>query len=515
MKSQLRIYWPEETKDPLHLSLLEDWLQASGDKYELVWTNQDPDIIILPIPEYLEYKITIADKTVSSDNTGFSHIPIKWLRRLDRWIQMGIYTDEQLKHCRRTSAYRPVFVSILRIFPEFSLNYLTPEKNYYFSFAQQRTETESAKNWNHIAHNAITGKKRFSNLNFFSKLFYTLSLRLRKSILLAYLYYKNSRLSSTEYRQAYYLSLYKMLYPFVRIFLTYPPHYKKYKVDLKRLHLIKRTPGISGMLRVYNEEFFLETCVESHIEYFDEIVVVYDSTTDDRSPQIIQQLQEKYPDKIKIFFYEPESYKIRTWQYRTLPIDHPNSFVNYYNYNLSQTTRQVVTKLDADHIAIPDKMEKVIQRVRDPQFMQNLFLTQMGIVLYLRENGTIFLNEVGFLTGYGDHGFYPIDNSPGRHFDKAYLYEVQSPILRGYKMINAGITYFHIKTWPPRRHIDYPPTKPIDWQQFKERYGNLVMTRTGTDITTLPDPDIYLKELQLLQPEKLSRLFQSIKNNRS
>ena len=243
-----------------------------------------------------------------------------------------------------------------------------------------------------------------------------------------------------------------------------------------------------------------------------EIVVVYDSTTDDKSPKIIEELQDKYPDKIKIFFYEPEACKIHTWQYKTLPIGHPNSFVNYYNYNLSQTTRQVVTKLDADHIAIPNKMEDAIQRVRDPQFMEDVFYTHSGIIVYIKEDGTVFVDELRFLDGFSDHGFYQVPKAPNRHFSKGYKYELQTPLVKDYAMKNAGITYFHIKTHPRRWITIVPERKPLSWHEFVEKYRTRVLTQFGTDLTTLPDPNVYLKKLQLLEPEKLSHLFRSINN---
>ena len=294
---------------------------------------------------------------------------------------------------------------------------------------------------------------------------------------------------------------------------AYPPHFEKYRVDLNRLHLIKRTPGISAMLRVYNEEFLLQACVESHINFFDEIAIVYDSTTDDNSPLIIEELQDKYPDKIKSFFYEPMAYKIRSKEYRMLPITHPHSFVNYYNYNLSKTTRQIVSKLDADHIAIPNKMEEAIQRVRDPQFMEGVFYTHSGIIVYIKEDGTVFVDELRFLAGFSDHGFYQVTKTPNRHFSKGYKYELQTPLVKDYAMKNAGITYFHVKTFPSNKFTSYPERKPVSWNEFVQKYRADIIAQYETDITTLPDPNVYFKELQLLQPEKLSRLFRSIKNN--
>ena len=511
MKPQLRIFLPEQTGKFEYRFIKDEWLLPLSDVYELIWTNQDPHIIPLVIPKRFERMLAIISKISASDNTGLLMTLNKEARILNLHVRINTYIEKHIKYCKNSSFYRPVTVAIFKDSNVTDIDSWISGFNYCFSYGGQLTKTERIECWQQIANDSIAKSKQFSTQNFFLRFFPALHRFLKRAVVSAL---PNLRLCgkkillSRHKREYLYLLPYEIQYRFVRHRFAYPPHFEKYRVYLKRLHLIKRVPGISAMLRVYNEEFLLQGCVESHIHFFDEIVVVYDSTTDDRSPRIIEELKDKYPDKIKVCFYEPEVYKISSKEYRMLPITHPNSLVNYYNYNFSQTTRQIVSKLDADHIAIPDQMEKVIQRVRDPQFMEDVFYTHSGIIVYLKEDGTVFIDELLFLTGNFDHGFYQVPHTLNELFIKGLNYEFQSPLIYDYEIKNAGITYFHIKTHPRRWNWHYSPTqhKPLSWPEFVEKYRDSVMDLMGTDLTTLPDPNVYLHE-------KLSRLFRSIKNN--
>lgn len=68
-----------------------------------------------------------------------------------------------------------------------------------------------------------------------------------------------------------------------------------------------RKEGISAFARLKNAEEFLEKVVESYIDFYDEIVLV-DNNSTDATPRICEQLARKYPEKIKFFHYTPEVY---------------------------------------------------------------------------------------------------------------------------------------------------------------------------------------------------------------
>lgn len=68
-----------------------------------------------------------------------------------------------------------------------------------------------------------------------------------------------------------------------------------------------RKEGISAFARLKNAEEFLEKVVESYMDFYDEIVLV-DNNSTDATPRICEQLAKKYPEKIKFFRYTPEVY---------------------------------------------------------------------------------------------------------------------------------------------------------------------------------------------------------------
>lgn len=76
-----------------------------------------------------------------------------------------------------------------------------------------------------------------------------------------------------------------------------------------------RKKGISGFARLKNSEIYLEKVIEAHLPYLDEIILV-DNNSKDSTWKICQRLQNQYPNKIKIFQYLPEVYKLGSEAYR-------------------------------------------------------------------------------------------------------------------------------------------------------------------------------------------------------
>ena len=68
-----------------------------------------------------------------------------------------------------------------------------------------------------------------------------------------------------------------------------------------------RKSGVSAFMRIKNGRDFLEETIESHIEFFDEIIACYNGCNDN-TEDILKILQRKYPDKLKIYHYKPEVY---------------------------------------------------------------------------------------------------------------------------------------------------------------------------------------------------------------
>lgn len=91
--------------------------------------------------------------------------------------------------------------------------------------------------------------------------------------------------------------------------------------------------GISGHLRVRNEQESLGECIESIIDFLDELIITYNDCTDN-SLEIIRQKAKKYPNKIR--FYE--------WK------KHPIIISKYSNFGLRKCRYRWIMKVDADQI---------------------------------------------------------------------------------------------------------------------------------------------------------------------
>jgi hypothetical protein len=179
------------------------------------------------------------------------------------------------------------------------------------------------------------------------------------------------------------------------------------------LNIECRTPGISGFMRIRDEEDFLALAIESHLPFLDELVIVLNRCTD-RSPAIAEDYRRRYPKKIRVYHYEPFVHVVGSDEYMRLPADSPHSLVNYYNYALSKTTREIALKVDGDHIAIPTKFDNLMRLIRGRQIDRLLFRKRFNCYLTFRglnlwdKDGRIYVNTLDAMTGGDDCGFFPV-----------------------------------------------------------------------------------------------------------
>lgn len=120
--------------------------------------------------------------------------------------------------------------------------------------------------------------------------------------------------------------------------------------------------GVSGIMRVKNDAEFIKASVESCIDALDELIIVYNDCSDN-SPQVIEEMHSKYPDKIKVYEYKHKVYSINLtkeeYEYaKSLPDDSPHLLCNYYNFALSKVTYRHAMKIDADQIYFTEKLKK-------------------------------------------------------------------------------------------------------------------------------------------------------------
>ena len=217
--------------------------------------------------------------------------------------------------------------------------------------------------------------------------------------------------------------------------------YHEYIVDTKRLINKKRKEGISGFYRVKNEEYLLKASVESHIKYLDEIIIVYNDCSD-RTPEIAMELQKKYPNKIKVYEYVPSVYPVLSKKHMLESGKSPHSIVNYYNFTLSKTTKKIVVKIDADHIAVDNLFGKVVQDIRK-YGMNGGYYFFHGVNIF--ECGDdICINRKNPFTYGLDCGFFEVNK--GMYFRHRRKYEsLKIPLKVYFKRKNLGILFYHLK----------------------------------------------------------------------
>lgn len=208
----------------------------------------------------------------------------------------------------------------------------------------------------------------------------------------------------------------------------------EFSLNSSALNIANRKKGLSGFMRLKNEATFLEQAIKSHVPYLDELVIVDNNSTDETAI-ICKKLQQEYPEKIKYYLYKPYVYPIGTKECFNLPIDHPQSIANYYNYALVQTTYKTVVKIDGDHIAIPEQFEQscnVARTLKDDEW-----LSIYGLNLYEKDNyvyvanfynyhpfpiGTIRRGSAPFT--HGDHAFFNVSEYTWHNIHPQHGYEI-------------------------------------------------------------------------------------------
>lgn len=218
-------------------------------------------------------------------------------------------------------------------------------------------------------------------------------------------------------------------------------------ISPSELNVASRLPGISGFMRLKDEELYLDAAIKSHIEHVDELILVFNNCTDS-TPEICRKWQNDYPEKVKVFEYTPYVFPLGTVESRTLPPNDPSTLASFYNYALSKTTRKIAIKIDGDHIAIPGVFSKAAQQARE--LKDNEWLSLRGANLFEFE-GKLFISN-GYnknllpkagrsggnppITG-GDHAFFTVAESTWHEMDRREGYE----ILRLHKIKDVVISY--------------------------------------------------------------------------
>lgn len=128
------------------------------------------------------------------------------------------------------------------------------------------------------------------------------------------------------------------------------------KVDFSLFECSVREEGLSGFIRARNEGEFLADSIESWLPLLDELIIVFNNCQDN-TEEVAEEYARKYPDKIKVFHYNPIVYPQGSEKYKLLAENDQHSLVNYYNFALSKTTKKWAIKIDGDLILIPEMVK--------------------------------------------------------------------------------------------------------------------------------------------------------------
>jgi glycosyltransferase involved in cell wall biosynthesis len=236
--------------------------------------------------------------------------------------------------------------------------------------------------------------------------------------------------------------------------------------DKSSLNPAKRKRGISGFMRLRNEADFLKLAIESHIPFLEELIIVHNRCTDN-TPQIAHECQQKYPNKIKVYHYEPFVFPQGSKEHKYLPADSENSLVNYYNFALSKTTMSHAVKIDGDHVAIPELFEAAVNQLYKKG--DKLFYCFQGINLW-DDQGVICVNGNRPFTGGYDIGFFKVQRNT--FFKHHPTWETFSHRLNNYKL---GPIFFHLKSMKKDRGLanyDLLDNPLSEYHRYIEIYYN-------------------------------------------
>jgi len=213
-----------------------------------------------------------------------------------------------------------------------------------------------------------------------------------------------------------------------------------YRFHPDELAPASRRAGISAVMRLRNSADFLEPVVTTHAPYFDEIVAVHNQCTDD-TPEILESLRARFPDKLRVFHYEPRVHPSGTPEHLSEPPDSPHSLVNYSNYALARSSCRIVALLDDDHLGIERHVRAVTEAVRDRGRLDHEMWCVSGLNLDRGEDGSLGIHAAAPFAGNGDHGYFEVTTRTYFEHDRRFERLRYQEFRRRFR----GMTYWHLK----------------------------------------------------------------------
>ena len=206
------------------------------------------------------------------------------------------------------------------------------------------------------------------------------------------------------------------------------------------MNLAARKPGIGAFLRTRNGADFVEAAIRSHVEFYDEIVAVYNQCTDD-TPRILERLAAEFAPRIRLFHYTDRVQPLGSRAHAETPADHPESMVNYSNFALAQTRYRIAVKLDDDHLAIPARVGEVCAQLRAGVLDEDTHHSFSGLNLARSGAGRLGIPAHEMISGNGDIGYFRVTAQSRFTHDRRFERAGRGGLRRRF----AGYLYWHLK----------------------------------------------------------------------
>jgi glycosyltransferase involved in cell wall biosynthesis len=201
-----------------------------------------------------------------------------------------------------------------------------------------------------------------------------------------------------------------------------------------------RLPGVSAFMRIRNGADFLEASIRSHIDFYDEIVAVYNQCTDS-TPKILARLSAEFGPKFRVFHYLPQVSPPGSEGHANTPGDAPASMVTYSNFALATTRHQWAVKLDDDHLAIPEATSRLVNNIRAGRVDDSVMHCFSGLNLVRDADGQLHVPAAAPVSGKGDIGYFRVTEETRFTHDPRFERFARGDFPRQF----AGWLYWHLK----------------------------------------------------------------------
>lgn len=223
--------------------------------------------------------------------------------------------------------------------------------------------------------------------------------------------------------------------------LTNIENIQEYNIYGKEFDPKFRKKWISWIARLKNWDDFLELCLLEASKYLDEIVLLVDQNSTDKTNEICIELSIKYPKKFKYFPYEYEVYPWNHPKYHQTPDNSVHALSYFYNYAVSKSTYTHMMKLDDDMLCIWNIFREELSKIRQENWNYFYALPQIN----LEKNSNNFRIPSKYLHSwiawlFWDHGVFKVSNRT-YFFNDIWCENLIMP----YRIKYLKVSFFHLK----------------------------------------------------------------------